>query len=474
MITGIPPMGLDDRPIPKTADRLTSDFTVDERRILYDFVIQKTKAAPTVKVEELDMPFKKEEKERPKTYLERLAAERDAKRRKVSKKVHTNRKSHVEIMREVIQNQMELYEEHLKHQFAELRKNDPDHNGKGSDARRIKNPEHQEDQYKHRSDPHGPSATSEYRSHRKPDCDRREENKYHRDRNSSSYYRESGAESRSGISHRKHLHEERDRRRFQDDRSRKSEMLESRSKEYREMSFEYDYHGKRKHKESSRSYDSKSRTVRHGRSDSYELQSTGSCNKNEDYRSERKEKNNSNNYNSVRGEKYRDRSSSSESQYRKRKHRKSYSKEHSNNTSSDDHQHGDNDCVEHLNNSESNNSYHCYIKKEKLDNEEFSPSHGEHSSTYRTENYVNVQDSSKKHGAGNEDFGKSSYYQFEESNIREINDSYNYLEDNETDTNTSLNKSRHKRKKHKKHKKCHKKSAHKPITNENSSEDFSC
>ena len=41
--------------------------------------------------------FKKEEKEKPKTYLERLAAERDAKRRKVSKKVHTNRKSHIEV-----------------------------------------------------------------------------------------------------------------------------------------------------------------------------------------------------------------------------------------------------------------------------------------------------------------------------------------------------------------------------------------
>ena len=56
MNTGVPAMGLDDRPIPKTADRLTSDFTVDERRILYDFVIKKTKAMPTVKVEELDMP----------------------------------------------------------------------------------------------------------------------------------------------------------------------------------------------------------------------------------------------------------------------------------------------------------------------------------------------------------------------------------------------------------------------------------
>lgn len=41
--------------------------------------------------------FQKEEKQRPKTFLERLAEERDAKRRRVSKKVHTNRKSHTEV-----------------------------------------------------------------------------------------------------------------------------------------------------------------------------------------------------------------------------------------------------------------------------------------------------------------------------------------------------------------------------------------
>lgn len=41
--------------------------------------------------------FKKEEKQRPKTFIERLAEERDAKRRRASKKVHTNRKSHTEV-----------------------------------------------------------------------------------------------------------------------------------------------------------------------------------------------------------------------------------------------------------------------------------------------------------------------------------------------------------------------------------------
>jgi hypothetical protein len=45
----------------------------------------------------LTFSFKKEEQKRPKTFIERLAEERDAKRRKVSKKVHTNRKSYTEV-----------------------------------------------------------------------------------------------------------------------------------------------------------------------------------------------------------------------------------------------------------------------------------------------------------------------------------------------------------------------------------------
>ncbi|XP_021934823.1 splicing regulatory glutamine/lysine-rich protein 1-like isoform X2 [Zootermopsis nevadensis] len=124
MKTGISAVGLDDRPIPKTMDRIISDFTPDERRVLYDFAVSKTGAVPVVKVEELHMSFQKEEKQHPKTFLERLAEERDAKRRRVSKKVHTNRKSHTEILREVIQNQMELYEDILKQENEEIGSDD--------------------------------------------------------------------------------------------------------------------------------------------------------------------------------------------------------------------------------------------------------------------------------------------------------------------------------------------------------------
>ncbi|XP_033611594.1 U11/U12 small nuclear ribonucleoprotein 48 kDa protein isoform X2 [Cryptotermes secundus] len=121
MKTGIPAVGFDDRPIPKTMDRIICDFTPDERRVLYDFAVSKTGAPPVMKVEELHMPLQKEEQKRPKTFIERLAEERDAKRRKVSKKVHTNRKSYTEILREVLQNQMELYEDFLKQENEEFK-----------------------------------------------------------------------------------------------------------------------------------------------------------------------------------------------------------------------------------------------------------------------------------------------------------------------------------------------------------------
>jgi hypothetical protein len=49
-------VGLDERPVPKTVDRIISDFTPDERRVLYDFVVSKTRAIPVMKVEELQMP----------------------------------------------------------------------------------------------------------------------------------------------------------------------------------------------------------------------------------------------------------------------------------------------------------------------------------------------------------------------------------------------------------------------------------
>lgn len=49
-------MGLDDRPVPKTMDRIVCDFTPDERRVLYDFTVSKTRAPPIMKVEDFHVP----------------------------------------------------------------------------------------------------------------------------------------------------------------------------------------------------------------------------------------------------------------------------------------------------------------------------------------------------------------------------------------------------------------------------------
>nr|CAD7198897.1 unnamed protein product [Timema douglasi] len=108
----------DNRPAPRTVDRYLSDFTVDERRAMYDYTVSKTASVSAVKIEDLTSMFHKVDRPRAKTKLERLAEERDAKRKRVSersRKVHTNRKSRTEILREVIMNQMELYEEWVKH-----------------------------------------------------------------------------------------------------------------------------------------------------------------------------------------------------------------------------------------------------------------------------------------------------------------------------------------------------------------------
>ncbi|XP_063225418.1 G patch domain-containing protein 8-like [Bacillus rossius redtenbacheri] len=107
----------DDRPAPQTGSRWVADFTPDERRVLYDHAVSRTSRQEAVKLEDLTVSFQKEEKPKPKSLLEQLAEERDAKRRRVSqrsKKVHTNRKSQTEILREVILNQMEVLVEWQK------------------------------------------------------------------------------------------------------------------------------------------------------------------------------------------------------------------------------------------------------------------------------------------------------------------------------------------------------------------------
>ncbi|XP_058809449.1 U11/U12 small nuclear ribonucleoprotein 48 kDa protein-like [Phymastichus coffea] len=111
-------IGTDEKLIPKTSDRLTSDFTRDERKAIYEYVVAHT-LAPDVgqDIADLNKPEKKEE--RSASLLELIAQERNLKRRKTRYRgVHTNKKSHLEIMREVVQQQMEMYKEYLAEKYG--------------------------------------------------------------------------------------------------------------------------------------------------------------------------------------------------------------------------------------------------------------------------------------------------------------------------------------------------------------------
>ncbi|CAH1176922.1 unnamed protein product [Phaedon cochleariae] len=102
-------------PDPMTSDRLMSTFSSDERLSLYDYCISNTEAPPTpseftVNIDELE---KKADKQL--TEEEKREQERNAKRRRTKyKSVHTGRnKNYSEVMRQVIDNQMDSYREYL-------------------------------------------------------------------------------------------------------------------------------------------------------------------------------------------------------------------------------------------------------------------------------------------------------------------------------------------------------------------------
>ncbi|XP_029675416.1 U11/U12 small nuclear ribonucleoprotein 48 kDa protein-like [Formica exsecta] len=115
--------GIGERLIPRTSDRLLTDFTSDERKALYDYVISNT-AKPDIGQDIADIGnLKHQEKEDKKlSFLELLVQERNLKRRRAKHKgVHTNKKSHVEIIRELINQQMEIYTDYM------LEQNNSDH-----------------------------------------------------------------------------------------------------------------------------------------------------------------------------------------------------------------------------------------------------------------------------------------------------------------------------------------------------------
>ncbi|XP_008545481.2 U11/U12 small nuclear ribonucleoprotein 48 kDa protein [Microplitis demolitor] len=107
-------IGGSDRLIPRTSDRLTADFTADERKALYEYYLAHT-AQPDIgeDIADLNKPKKSNDQKRT-SYLELLAHERDLKRRRAKHRgVHTNKKSQIEILREVINQQMEMLTEYI-------------------------------------------------------------------------------------------------------------------------------------------------------------------------------------------------------------------------------------------------------------------------------------------------------------------------------------------------------------------------
>ncbi|XP_043518331.1 U11/U12 small nuclear ribonucleoprotein 48 kDa protein-like isoform X2 [Frieseomelitta varia] len=107
-------IGSDERLIPRTSNRIFTDFTCDERKVLYDYVTSNT-IKPDIGHDITDIQKLSQDKEHKKlSFLELLIQERNLKRRRAKHRgVHTNKKSHIEVLREVIQQQMELYSDYV-------------------------------------------------------------------------------------------------------------------------------------------------------------------------------------------------------------------------------------------------------------------------------------------------------------------------------------------------------------------------
>lgn len=104
-----------------TANRIISTFSVDERSAIYDYCIKHTEGPPVPEEFTLDLPEPKNKDQL--SEKEKLALERDAKRRRTKyKSVHTSKKSQTEIMREVIDNQMTLYKQWIERKQEQEKK----------------------------------------------------------------------------------------------------------------------------------------------------------------------------------------------------------------------------------------------------------------------------------------------------------------------------------------------------------------
>ncbi|KAL6263131.1 hypothetical protein P5V15_005932 [Pogonomyrmex californicus] len=107
-------IGMGERLVPRTSDRIVIDFTRDERKAIYDYVIANT-AKPNIGEDITNINnFEPQKEDKELSFLELLIQERNLKRRRAKHKgVHTNKRSHVEVLREVINQQMEVYLDYI-------------------------------------------------------------------------------------------------------------------------------------------------------------------------------------------------------------------------------------------------------------------------------------------------------------------------------------------------------------------------
>ncbi|CAH0553729.1 unnamed protein product [Brassicogethes aeneus] len=207
---------------PMTSSRLTSTFSADERLALYNYCIAHT-VKP--KVPE-DLPLFSESgiTDKNLSYEEIEALKRDSKRRRIKyRAVHTNKKSYNEVMKEVIENQMEVFEDWLTcRNKGKKRVPDPSNASKGS-LDDVERPQSSTSKHSGTSSRH--SKKHEHREHRNDGYERdksrdrhRRKHREHRDSSDKRHRLREYSEEKRHKSGRSIHEERRDYRRSRSDR----------------------------------------------------------------------------------------------------------------------------------------------------------------------------------------------------------------------------------------------------------------
>lgn len=180
----------DPRP-PMTLSRIQTAYTQKERGAIYEAVIARAPPPQVTEDDGLTLSCTFEQSDKPKSRLELLAEQRDMKRRRTKYRVTTKHKNYSEVLREVIQNQMELYLESQQH--LESKK------GSSSIETEDVNAEHEESTSNSSKSKHGSpyKDRDSRRSYEEHDSTRRDKSRSHRDGEAGHSHRRYNNEGRS-------------------------------------------------------------------------------------------------------------------------------------------------------------------------------------------------------------------------------------------------------------------------------------